>query len=228
MLVDPRVLLDALGRGLLLGVSIAAPVGPIGLLCIQRTLRGGRAAGLATGLGAATADACYGLLGATGAHGMAQALAGSQRWLGLAGAAWLAWMGLRTLRLAAGAGAGATNATGTSDATADATAASPGAPVRTGWRAAYASALGLTLTNPLTILFFAATFTGLGLPPGLGGAGWLVLGVFAGSAAWWLLLSGLVARAGRQLTDRALRRIDLASGALLLGFAAWAMWRGLR
>jgi threonine/homoserine/homoserine lactone efflux protein len=214
---DPRLLLDAFGRGLLLGVSIAAPVGPIGLLCIQRTLRAGRAAGLATGLGAATADACYGLLGATGASGLAQALAGSQRWLGLAGAAWLAWMGLRSLRMA-----------GTAGPATPGPAAAPDAPPRSGLRGAWASAFGLTLTNPMTILFFAATFTGLGLPPGLGGAGWLVLGVFAGSAAWWLLLSGVVAHAGHQLGARALRGIDRASGILLLGFAAWALWRSLR
>ena len=223
MLPDPlaNALANSLGRGLLLGISIAAPVGPIGLLCIQRTLRSGRAAGLATGLGAATADACYGLLGATGANGLVQALAGSQRWLALAGAAWLAWMGVRTLRMAGSAPAAAGGAGA-------ATTANEVTPHGTSWRNAYASALGLTLTNPVTILFFAATFTTLGLPTGLGAAAWLVLGVFAGSAAWWLLLSAAVARAGHQLGARALRRIDLASGALLLGFAAWALWRGLR
>ena len=204
-------LAGTLGRGLLLGFSIAAPVGPIGLLCIQRTLRFGRAAGLATGLGAATADACYGLLGAAGATGIGQAVAGGQRWLGLAGGAWLAWIGLKSLRAAA-------------MPTATCTAA---APTAASWPSAFASALGLTLTNPVTILFFAATFAGLGLPPGLTGAAWLVLGVFLGSAAWWLLLSGLVARIGHQLGPPALRRIDLASGASLLGFAAWALWRGL-
>ena len=232
MLPDSLVvapLADALGRGLLLGASISAPVGPIGLLCIQRTLRAGHAAGLATGLGAATADACYGLLGAGGANGIIRALAGGQRWLALAGAAWLAWMGLKSLRMA---GASAT-ATATATATDVSTANAPGAVVAaagTGaaWRSAYVSALGLTLTNPMTILFFAAAFTGLGLPPGLGAAGWLVLGVFLGSAAWWLLLSGVVARAGHKLGPRALRRIDLASGALLLCFAAWALWRALR
>ena len=204
------MLLDPLGRGLLLGFSIAAPVGPIGLLCIQRTLRSGRAAGLATGLGAATADACYGLLGAVGASSVAKALASSQRWLGLLGAAWLAYFAVRSLRMAGQA----------------ATVAGTAGP--TAWRSAYASALGLTLANPITILFFAAVFAGLGLSPGVANAGWLVLGVFLGSAAWWLLLSSVVAALGHQLHPRSLRRIDLASGALLLGFAAWALWKSLR
>jgi threonine/homoserine/homoserine lactone efflux protein len=218
-LLTPLVdsLAGILGRGLLLGFSIAAPVGPIGLLCIQRTLRFGRAAGLATGLGAATADACYGLLGAAGATGIGQALASGQRWLGLAGGAWLAWIGLKSLRLSAKATATATAATPATPAT---RAAAP-------WHSAFSSSLGLTLTNPVTILFFATTFAGLGLPPGLAGAAWLVVGVFLGSAAWWLLLSSVVARIGHQLGPAALRRIDLASGALLLGFAAWALWRSL-
>ena len=87
-----------LGRGAALGFSIAAPVGPIGVLCIRRTLAGGRLAGLSTGLGAALADGCYGAIAALGLTAVTGALIGHQPWIRLAGGAFLLWLGVLTFR----------------------------------------------------------------------------------------------------------------------------------
>lgn len=83
------------GQSLLIGLSIAAPVGQIGLLAIQRTLDEGRAAGLATGLGAALADAVYGAIGAFGVTGLIHWLLGVKPWLGLFGGGFLLWLAWR-------------------------------------------------------------------------------------------------------------------------------------
>ncbi|MBI4371002.1 MAG: LysE family transporter [Elusimicrobia bacterium] len=193
-------------RGVVIGFSIAAPVGPIGLLCIHRTLAHGRASGFMSGLGAATADALYGAVAAFGLTIVAQALAAHQFWLRAAGGVFLCGLGVKTFmsRLAEGP----TRANGN------------------GLAAAYASTLFLTLTNPATILSFAAVFAGFGL--GTGGespssAAAMVSGVFLGSALWWLLLSGVVALFRERLGSR-LIWVNRASGAILLGFGIAAVW----
>ncbi|MBS1966520.1 MAG: LysE family transporter, partial [Chloroflexi bacterium SZAS-1] len=159
-------------KGLLIGFSIAAPVGPIGALCIRRTLANGRAAGLVSGLGAATADAMYGCIAGFGLTFISSLLMSQQLWLKLIGGAFLCYLGIRTLL--ARPAAQAANASGV------------------GLFGAYASTFFLTLTNPTTILSFLAVFAGLGLASAAGNYGaaaLLVLGVFIGSALWWLLLS---------------------------------------
>ncbi len=90
--------LEMLLKGLLLGVSIAAPVGPIGLLCIRRSLAEGRGAGFVSGLGAATADAVYGAIAGFGLTAVSSFLVSQQRWLGLAGGAYLIVLGVRLFR----------------------------------------------------------------------------------------------------------------------------------
>ncbi|HQX76819.1 MAG TPA: LysE family transporter, partial [Thermoflexales bacterium] len=87
---------NVLLRSIALGFGIAAPVGPIGLLCIRRTLAQGRAYGLATGLGAATADAFYGAVAAFGLSVISNALTGQQFWLKLIGGAFLCYLGAKT------------------------------------------------------------------------------------------------------------------------------------
>ena len=129
-------------RGVLLGFAIAAPVGPIGVLCIRRTLAFGRITGLVTGLGAATADMCYGAVAAFGLAAVSSLLISQQHWIRLIGGAFLCYLGVTTI-LARPAAAAASARSG-------------------GLAAAYASTLALTLTNPLTILSFAAIFAGLG------------------------------------------------------------------
>ena len=194
-------------KALVLGLSVAAPVGPIGILCIRRTLSDGRNVGLACGLGAATADALYGLVAGLGLTALSAAATSSQTILRLVGGAYLAFLGARTLL--------ARPAAGEADIPRSVRA----------WRA-WASTLCLTITNPMTILFFAAAFSTIG--PAADGeralyAPVLVAGVFLGSGAWWLTLSSAVHVVRARLSDVHLLWINRASGALLIGFAAWAL-----
>lgn len=196
----------ALGRGALIGFAIAAPVGPIGVLCIRRTLADGRAAGFVSGLGAASADTIYGLVAALGLGAVAEALAGAGIWLRLLGGLFLCYLGLRTLL--------------------ERPAERPAAATGRGLAGAYASTFLLTITNPATILSFAAVFAGLGAAGGVGGAGsalLLVAGVFLGSAAWWLLLSSGVGLLRDRLTPRALRWVNIVAGLVILGFGLTAL-----
>ena len=197
-------------KGLVVGFSIAAPVGPIGLLCIRRTLAEGRLRGLATGLGAAAADAVYGAVAGLGLTAVSGFLVGQQLWLGLGGGVFLCYLGVRTFL---------------SPPTTRAAAAADG-----GLAGAFLSTFVLTLTNPLTILSFVAVFAGLGLGGGAGGGGAaaLVAGVFAGSCAWWLLLSGAVALLRTRLGPVWMLGINRVSGALLFGCGAYALAAGLR
>src|SRR5438045_2795843 len=164
-----------LAKGLAIGFCIAAPVGPIGVLCIRRSLAEGRQIGLATGLGAATADAAYGCVAGFGLTAISGFLVGEKFWLGLIGGAFLCYLGLRTF-LARPAERAAEARGG-------------------GWFTAYFSTLLLTLSNPATILSFVAVFAGFGLGTSrdFPAASALVAGVFIGSALWWLLLTSGVA-----------------------------------
>lgn len=198
--------MDLFLQGLVLGFSIAAPVGPIGVLCIRRTLAEGRAVGLASGLGAATADAAYGLVAAFGLTAISSALVGQRFWLGLLGGLFLLYLGVRTL-LARPAERAAS------------------AESRQGLAGAFLSTLALTLTNPMTILSFVAIFAGLGVATGAdyGAAALLVGGVFLGSAAWWLTLSLLVGALRSRFDSRALLWVNRLSGVIILGFGAAAL-----
>jgi threonine/homoserine/homoserine lactone efflux protein len=192
-------------KAILLGFSVAAPVGPIGLLCIQRTLSGGRALGLATGLGAAAADTLYGAAAVLGLGVASNALLAHSTFARIVGALFLAYLAVRTFTRIPARGS-----------------SSAGAPASVG--AAWASTLALTLTNPLTVLSFAAMFTALQTP---GEArGWesllLPLGVFIGSAAWWLTLSTVVGLVRDRLLQYDLRWVNRGAGILLMGFAAWS------
>jgi len=193
-------------RGLLLGLSIAAPVGPIGVLCIRRTLAEGWAIGLASGLGAATADAIYGFIAAFGLTAISSALVGQRFWLGLLGGLFLLYLGGRTLLAKP----------------AEQSAAS----TRAGLAGAYLSTLALTLTNPMTILSFVAIFAGLGLASqtDYGAAGVLVLGVFFGSALWWLGLSGVVGWLRARFNSQTLIWVNRLSGLVILAFGMVALW----
>jgi threonine/homoserine/homoserine lactone efflux protein len=183
-------------RGLVVGFSIAAPVGPIGLLCIRRTLARGRAVGFVSGLGAATADAAYGAVAGFGLT----ALSG-----------FLGYLGVRTF-LAQPASRSAERE-------------------GRGLVGAYLSTLGLTLTNPSTILSFVAIFAGLGLGTSgaaaggdYAGASVLVGGVFLGSAAWWLILSGITGAVRGRFSPAGMRWVNRLSGAILTGFGLTALF----
>jgi threonine/homoserine/homoserine lactone efflux protein len=195
-------------KGLIVGLSIAAPVGPIGILCIRRTLANGRAAGFLSGLGAATADAMYGAAAGFGLTVVASVLVGGQQWLRLVGGLFLLYLGIRTWRTAGQGGAGSI----TSDIT-------------PGLLGAYASTLALTLTNPMTILSFAAIFAGLGVAAGAryASAAALVAGVFCGSALWWFTLSTVVGALRHHLSTSGVQWVSRASGAIIAAFGVQAL-----
>lgn len=204
-------------QGLLLGLAIAAPVGPIGVLCIQRTLQNGRTAGFLSGLGAATADAFYGAVAAFGLTAITGFLTRQQSWLSLIGGLFLLYLGVKSwfrppanpavdeAALTAGYGS---------------------------YFSYYSSTVFLTLTNPATILSFAVIFAGVGVTSSQE-AGWqtaalLVFGVFVGSAIWWFLLSGGVSLLRGRLTPDLLRWVNRAAGLIIGGFGAILLFNLLR
>jgi threonine/homoserine/homoserine lactone efflux protein len=194
-------------NGMVIGFAIAAPVGPIGVLCIRRTLAEGRISGVVSGLGAATADALYGSVAALGLTFVTDLLVGGESWLRLLGGAFLIFLGARTVL------------------TCPAERAAPAG--GSGLLGDYASTLFLTLTNPTTILSFAAIFAGLGVAGEANGgvlsATMLVLGVFLGSAMWWFVLSWLVGIFRAKLTARGLRWVNRVSGTIIATFGVLAL-----
>ena len=188
-------------KGLILGFSIAASVGPIGVLCIRRTLANGMPSGFISGLGTATADAVYGCIAAFGVTSVTAFLAGWQSVLRLGGGLFLVYLGYRILR-----------------------SRPSGLAVRAAGKGLindYSSAFILTLTNPMTIMSFAAVFAGLGIGEASGNY-WLafimVSGVFAGSALWWLILAGIANFFRTRFDLRKLIIVNRFSGCLIIGF----------
>jgi threonine/homoserine/homoserine lactone efflux protein len=194
-------------KGLAIGFSIAAPVGPIGVLCIRRSLADGLWIGLVTGLGAATADAAFGCVAGFGLTAVSSFLVGQRFWLGLVGGLFLCWLGIRSFLAKPAL---------QSPESRPAVAAGP----------AYISTLGLTLTNPMTILSFAAVFAGFGLGASTGyrQAGLLIGGVFLGSATWWLMLSGASAMLRSRVTPGWMQAVNRISGVVIVAFGAYALW----
>ncbi len=195
-------------KGVTIGFSIAAPVGPIGLLCIRRAIADGVRAGFICGLGAASADAAYALVGGFAMTAVARWLVAEKPWFGLLGGLFLVYLGVRTIT-----------------ARDDNQAATPAC----GALSAYSSTLLLTLANPMTIMSFAAVFAGLGLAEAANysAAAVLVGGVFAGSALWWLLLCAVAARARRRIGTAMMRTINRVCGAIIAAFGCYAIAAGL-
>jgi threonine/homoserine/homoserine lactone efflux protein len=198
--------MNILLQGFIIGFSIAAPVGPIGVLCIRRTLVGGRASGIASGMGAATADAIFGSIAGFGITFLSTFMISQQNWIRLIGGLFLCYLGVKTLL--SQPAEQAANADGS------------------GLVGAYASTLVLTLTNPASIVLFAAIFAGLGIANGVGSynaARMLVAGVFLGSAVWWNLLSVGVSLFRTRLNTTALRWVNRISGVIIGGFGLAAL-----
>jgi threonine/homoserine/homoserine lactone efflux protein len=188
-------------KGILLGFSIAAPVGPIGVLCIRRTLANGMFTGVLSGLGTATADAMYGCVAAFGVTIISNFLFVHQFYLRFLGGLFLLYLGYTTYR----------------SIPAETAAKASGK----GLFGAYTSAFFLTLTNPMTIISFAAVFAGMGI--GTSGenytlAGLLVFGVFLGSMFWWLILSGMVNALRTTFDTKRLNYVNQFSGVIIAGF----------
>jgi threonine/homoserine/homoserine lactone efflux protein len=192
-------------KGLIIGLSISVPVGPIGILCIRRTLTQGRMVGFLSGLGAATADAFYGAIAGFGLTFLVNFLIGKQIWLRLIGGGLLCILGAKTF-LSKPAEQGASGEENSL------------------WNA-YLSTYFLTLTNPMTILFFTAVFAGLGVgstDDHYLSAGILVLGVFIGSAMWWLVLCNFTGLLQGLLNVRRLQWLNRISGLIIMGFGLFA------
>ncbi|MFA5058436.1 MAG: LysE family transporter [Opitutaceae bacterium] len=201
--------MEHLLKGLVIGFAIAAPVGPINLLCLRRSLSDGRRVGFVSGLGAAFADTTYGVIAAAGLTAVTDFLIGHRVWLQLFGGAFLLVLGVFTMR-------------------AHAPRREAAAPVHVGrLRDAFVSTYVLTLANPMTIIAFTGVFAGLGL-------GWrtgrtidalqLIGGVFTGSSLWWLLLALLAGTFGRHLNDGTLRWINRIAGGIIAAFGVWQLW----
>jgi threonine/homoserine/homoserine lactone efflux protein len=193
--------MDVFFRGLIIGFSIAAPVGPIGVLCIRRTLADGRLAGFLSGMGAASADMFYGAVAAFGLTAVQDLLLGQSDWLRILGGAFLLYLGFKTFF---------------SKTSEQAVKSSRG-----GLFGAYLTTFFLTITNPITILSFIAIFAGLRLSETGGNyisAAFMVLGVFLGSAAWWLTLSFTVSLLRQRFNASWQTWVNRIAGVIIFGF----------
>jgi threonine/homoserine/homoserine lactone efflux protein len=197
-------------RGLIIGFTIAAAVGPITLLVVRRTIDHGGTYGFASGLGVATADATYGAIAAFGLTAVTSLLVSNHTVLGLIGGAVIVGLGIRIAL------------------------SRPGGPAldaeRPGLAGAFASIYALTMTNPLTIVLYAGVFAGIGLVAGSSfvDAAVLTLAVWAGSTLWWVLLCSVVAWLRGRVSATALLWVNRVSGAALVLFGALAVISALR
>ncbi len=211
------MLIVVLLKGIAMGLAIAAPVGPIGLLCIRRTLDKGRLVGLLSGCGAATADGLYGMVAAFGLTAVSDLLVEYSNWLRIGGGLFLCYLGLTTFL-------SGNKRLDSSPIPSSSHSPSPTLPLTT----AYTSTLALTLTNPATILSFLAIFAGLGITQSAYlDSVTLVFGVFTGSILWWLMLVSGVAYLRDRLTPERLSRFNQFSskvfGVLIFGFGVAAL-----
>jgi threonine/homoserine/homoserine lactone efflux protein len=193
-------------KGIILGFSIAAPVGPIGVLCIRRTIAKGRLSGFVSGLGAATADGLYGCVAAFGLTFISSFLVSQQFWLRLIGGGFLLYLGVNTFITLPAEKAAEVKSNGIFND--------------------YLTTFFLTITNPMTILSFAAIFAGLGLAAASSNydtAGNLVAGVIIGSALWWLCLSGIVGLFRHKFNTTGLIWINRISGSIIILFGIWTL-----
>lgn len=193
-------------RGILVGVAIAVPVGPIGVLCVRRTILRGPISGLISGLGAAIADTLFGLIAALSLTAVSEVMIQHQAWLKLGGGAFLCAIGLRSF-------------------TTDPKPPALNNPDRN-LLSDFMSTFLLTLTNPVTILALAAIFAALGVLNGdLDGANTatLVGGVFVGSAAWWLLLASIALPIRGRLDPNHLEWVARIAGVLLLASGLYVL-----
>lgn len=205
--MGPYALLFA--RTLIIGLFVAAPVGAMGILCIQRTLAHGWRAGMATGAGIASADAIYAGLVAFGLTTMSQWMVAYQAYIRIVGGFALLWLGWRAI------------------ATPPARDAAKAIDSRH-LKSLYASAIGLTLTNPMTIMFFAAIFASAGLAAQArtGGAVAVTLGVTCGSLSWWLALTTGVSALRRAVSERLMSIVNRISGGMVIAFGLFAVVSG--
>jgi threonine/homoserine/homoserine lactone efflux protein len=195
-------------KGLLFGFLLAATVGPMWVLCFRRTIAQGALAGFVSGMGIAVADGLYGTVAAFGLTAISSFLLQHSFRIGLVGGVFLLYLGVKTLLSRPEINSSNANAVGLAQG--------------------FLSTLGLTLANPPTILAFAAIFAGLGLVSSdYGTAALVVLGVFLGSASWWVILAAgagwLRGRMAGKRGPHLFRVVNIVSGLSILGFAVWQL-----
>ena len=203
----------ALIKGIGFGLAVAAPVGPIGLLCIRYGLSSGFGAGVRAGMGAAVADGIYGMVTVFGLAGLGAVVAEAGRWMGLVGGVFLLWIGASLLWRSSGR---RRVEIGTEPEE------------RARGRRIFLVTIALTLSNPMTILTFIGLFATLesaGAGASLSVKLAVVAGVFLGSALWWVVLAGMASRIGSRISGEVLRWIDRVSGLLIVGFGLLAIGR---
>ena len=198
----------SLFAGLMVGFSIAVPIGPMGLLCIQRTLASGMRVGVCTGLGAATVNVIYGALIIVGLDSLAPLVASGGRVLSFVGGVFLLWCAARTLLRKRGL--------------VDQTSAPELSPAM-----AYGSAVAFNATNPLSpVLIIALLSPIVGLSaPSWGEAAMLLLGMFMAAATWWVCLSGGITLLRSRLSPGMLVMVNQVAGAMLTFYGALALAR---
>lgn len=198
---------DYLLKGIIIGFSIAAPVGPIGVLTIKRTLAEGRLSGFFTGMGAAMADAVYGFIAGFGLTVISAFLLTQAFWIKLIGGLFLLFLGVKSFLSKLASNAAKLDSKGLFSN--------------------FVSTFFLTLTSPVTILSFVAIFAGLGLgttKTDYTSSLSLVFGIFLGSALWWLILSSVVGFFQTKITPERLVWINRLSGLILLSFGLLALY----
>jgi threonine/homoserine/homoserine lactone efflux protein len=188
-------------KSLGIGLAVAAPVGPMGLLCIHRTLDRGQGAGLVVGAGVAAADLTFAAIAAFGVTAVSSALLAGTFWIKLVGSVLMVALGVR-IALAGPQSDDRTNSAGS------------------GGRA-FVAAYGLTMANPLTILFFTGLFASVASINSAAQPVTFAAGVFAGSMLWWVILTTLVAKSAAVFPLPELIWINRISGAVLIGFAIY-------
>lgn len=162
-------------KGAIIGFSLAAPTGPVGMMCIRRTLTYGQRRGFVSGLGAATADSVYAIVAAFGITLISNFIIEQEHWIRLTGGILLILLGIRTLLK-------------------HPVEKSPQNGIN-GHASAFVSMFLLTFTNPMTLFAFAVVFAGIGAGSAVGDtltASFLVAGVFCGSALWFLFITSAV------------------------------------
>lgn len=201
-------------QGFAIGLALAAPVGPVGLWCIRRSLADGRLAGFLTGLGAAFADGVFGLVAALGLTAVTTFVARHETAFQLIGGIFLLLMGAATIRARP------------IPTETDPAQSTTGLKLRLS--SAFVATFLIAIANPATITACLGIFTSFAADlhtAGTGQAFLLVLGIFLGSAAWWLILSSAAVAFGRRLSARGLRWIDLSAGLVVAAFGAWQLGR---
>ena len=203
MTIDTGIDIGIFLKGFTIGLAIAAPVGPIGLLTIRRTLAHGRAAGILTGLGAASADAIFGSIAAFGITAISSIMIGAKNWLGIIGGLFLIYLGWQTFI--------------------SQPAQNPAESKASSLNTMYFSTFALVLTNPISILYFVGIIASVGAANNPTSATWMVAGVFVGSALWWLTLASIANGLRNKFNPRALKSVNQVSGVIIGVFGVFAV-----